>query len=276
MRWSRMLAMVVVLALFGLEVRAGLDGDEVIVSGRYPTQDDVTESQAVVVGRWQGDTARIPWSGLNRATIKVEPDRIIINLRCGYSRCHWNYGRDVFRGFAISDLDWSDPPGPPIGVRVRSSIFFDPDRVQLGTNEILIETTFMSYWAGDVIEIDLQFAPQVSIDIVPRNSRNAIGRSRWVPVAILGSWQVDVSQIDPFSLRFGPGEALGARSSHSHLSYRLVVKDINQDGHYDLVTRFRTADAAIPTDAIEACLSGELDGRPFVACDAINTKRRKH
>ena len=49
---------------------------------------------------------------------------------------------------------------------------------------------------------------------------------------------------------------------------------MNRDGFHDLVFSFGARQAGIPLDATEACLSGEIDGLPFTACDDVQVRSR--
>ena len=106
----------------------------------------------------------------------------------------------------------------------------------------------------------------VSTDIKPGGGRNAINPfSRGVvPVAILGSEDFHVADIDVTTLAFGPDRAPPARVAGRRRD------DVNADGFPDLLAHFRTEDAGIAIGDTEACLTGEtLDGMPFEGCDAI-------
>jgi hypothetical protein len=105
------------------------------------------------------------------------------------------------------------------------------------------------------------------IDIKPGSDLNAINPSSHgvIPVAILGSDQLDVADIDVTSLTFGFGDALPATASSQN-------RDVDADGFPDLLLHFRIAETGVEIGDTEACLSGEtLDGTPFSGCDTIRT-----
>ena len=105
-----------------------------------------------------------------------------------------------------------------------------------------------------------------AIDIKPASDRNLIHPRRpgFVRVALLGSDDFDVGEIDPSSLTFGPDGA-------APLPLRRF-RDANGDGFTDFVTRYPTKQTGIEIGDIEACLGGELaDGTPFEGCDRIET-----
>lgn len=108
-------------------------------------------------------------------------------------------------------------------------------------------------------------APTVSIDIRPGTELNPIdpGSRALVPVAILGSIDFDVSEVDVKTLAFGPD---GARA------FRLVrpMVDVNRDGLEDLLTFYRASRSGIENGDSEACLSfRNVHGIRFTGCDAI-------
>ncbi len=113
---------------------------------------------------------------------------------------------------------------------------------------------------------------RVGIDIVPEKRRNALqpGRRELVPVAILGSPGFDVLRVDRASLAFGPS---GATPSNVR-GWR--ARDVNGDGHMDLVTFYRARETGLVSGDSRACLSGAtVSGTAFEGCDAVDTAPRK-
>jgi hypothetical protein len=107
------------------------------------------------------------------------------------------------------------------------------------------------------------------IDVKPGSDPNSINlRSRGlIPVAVLGSDDVDVSRIDATTLAFGPAGAAPAHGTH--------LEDVDEDGFVDLLGHFETGETGIEPGAEEACLSGVIAGTAFQACDAIRTVPRR-
>ena len=149
-----------------------------------------------------------------------------------------------------------------IGFEVESSGFFDPARVELRPREILIDLIFSAWQDGDSIRIVPVFAPQVAIDL----RSTPAPRTGHIGVAILGSEEIDVREVDLASLRFGPGEATLASADSKPQWLRAKLSDVNRDGETDLDVSFSAADAELPSDAEEACLRGRVGGLAFLAC----------
>jgi hypothetical protein len=84
-------------------------------------------------------------------------------------------------------------------------------------------------------------------------------------VAILGSPDFDVLDVDPATLAFGPNGAAPAREVRPR--HR---RDVNGDDALDLVVRFRYGETGLPLGESQACLVGVAGGHPFEGCDAVN------
>ena len=120
----------------------------------------------------------------------------------------------------------------------------------------------------DQLRVVTQCGLTVEIDIRPGSAANPINPNSngVVPVAILGSNDFDVNDVDRSTLEFGPG---GATPSHKALGH---LEDVNNDGFMDLVSHYKIKDAGIAQGDIGACVTGETNGNiPFEGCDSIRT-----
>ncbi len=62
-----------------------------------------------------------------------------------------------------------------------------------------------------------------------------------IPVAILGSADFDVTNVDVTTVKFGPAEAVPFKG-------KAAFEDANVDGYVDLVFHFRVRDTGITED----------------------------
>jgi hypothetical protein len=150
-----------------------------------------------------------------------------------------------------------------------SSSFFQGDETEWFRLSAA-DTAPWRFVTGDVehvFSLEGVVALSVSLDIKPGSDPSVVNPlSRGVvPVAIFGSDDFDVADIDVMSLTFGFGDALPASVSRRN-------RDVDADGFPDLLLHFRIAETGIEIGDTEACLSGEtLDGTPFSGCDTIRT-----
>jgi hypothetical protein len=107
---------------------------------------------------------------------------------------------------------------------------------------------------------------EIVIDIKPGNEVNNINPlSRGViPVAILGSEEFVVDEIDVSTITFGRGLASPAHRKGAHRA------NVDGDEWPDLLVHFRTEEAGIAVGDTAACVVAEtVDGVEVVGCDAI-------
>jgi hypothetical protein len=122
---------------------------------------------------------------------------------------------------------------------------------------------------GDWIRVVTAPTIEVGIDIKPGSFPNSfnINGNGVIPVAVLGSDTLDVTEIDLSTLSFAGLDVRVKGNGDPQCS----VKDTNGDGHDDLVCQFvDDPDNWIPDDGT-ATLTGQLnDGTVFHGTDSIN------
>jgi hypothetical protein len=114
----------------------------------------------------------------------------------------------------------------------------------------------------------------IEIDINPGFFPNIINtRMNFViSVALLGSENFDVADIDVTTLRFGPGEASPAHDLTDLFTYNNHLQDVNLDGFMDLMTHFPMQDTGIACGDESATLTGSLlSGYPIEGTDSVRT-----
>jgi len=111
----------------------------------------------------------------------------------------------------------------------------------------------------------------VDIDIKPGSAPNCfkIDGHGVIPVAILGSPNLDVSNVDQGTLKFG-GLEVGLRGNKSPMC---GMDDADGDGHLDLVCQFQDDSSAWEAGSDEATLTGDLvNGGSIKGTDSICLK----
>ena len=118
----------------------------------------------------------------------------------------------------------------------------------------------------------------VDIDIKPGSFPNSINTRSMgvVPVAILGSANFDVTQVDVTTLTFGPNSASPDHDLTDLDTYFEHLQDVNEDGFLDLVSHYKQKETGIACGDTEATLSGNLlpafSGTPIEGTDSVNPK----
>ena len=121
------------------------------------------------------------------------------------------------------------------------------------------------------IEKEILVSPgEIEIDIRPNTIK--LSNKGVIPVVILGSAGLDVTDIDVMTLAFGPKGASPALDLTDATVYSRYLKDVNGDGFMDLISHYRTQDTGIAKGDTEACLTGETTGGVAIwGCDDIRT-----
>ena len=112
-----------------------------------------------------------------------------------------------------------------------------------------------------------QCSREVAIDIRPRSDANKINpnSSKNINVAIFSANGFDATTVDPNTVRFG---ATGTEAAPIHVALR----DINEDGHFDMVLRFEIQDTEIKCGDPSAFLTGQtFNGVSFIGSSPITT-----
>ncbi len=107
---------------------------------------------------------------------------------------------------------------------------------------------------------------EVDLDIKPGSARNPVhvGSRGVIPMVLYGADDFAVEDVDPSTLRFGPGEAAIAHANGPH------PVDHDGDGLLDWMIHMPTPESAIAEGDVEACLDGEtFDGVAFFGCDLV-------
>ena len=122
----------------------------------------------------------------------------------------------------------------------------------------------------DDFEAIIQCAPlQVEVDIKPGSDPNCFNNDGHgvIPVAILGSVDFDVYQIDAGTVSL-QGLVVSARGKSNKLQAH--YEDVNGDGHTDLVVQIEDQDGTFSQGSGVANLTGFLlDGTEIIGSDSI-------
>lgn len=108
----------------------------------------------------------------------------------------------------------------------------------------------------------------VAIDVKPGNKKNCFNPNGHgvVPVAVLGSADFDVTEIDPATLLFGPFEV----RSRGKKGLKCKIKDVNHDGFDDYICKFEDNGEWDENQTATATLVGQtFGGASFEGTDAI-------
>jgi hypothetical protein len=163
-------------------------------------------------------------------------------------------------GSALEDVDLLDAEGP--------TPQFTPDVA--GHYVIELEVSDGAESSFDSVMVVALLESEIVIDIHPGSTVNPVNPNLKgvLPVAILGSALLDVTQIDARSLRFGTG-----MTPETHGKGHL--EDVNDDGLLDLLGHYAVLSSGIRVGDKQACLTATLGGTVFGGCDRIRTVPRR-
>ncbi len=176
---------------------------------------------------------------------------------------------DTLGGFAIeSPL----PPGPTSiyltgEVRIEP-VSGEPEMERLWEQCETVRQSFLeaAKEVPTVGPVEGDFQP-VGIDIHPGSDENPVNPKKKgvIPVAILGSSDFDLSQLDTATLTFGPGGAPVANRGHQR-------RDVDGDGITDRVVHFDARSAGIECHDTLAFVHGEtVGGEDVQGFDTLTT-----
>nr|NIP55713.1 hypothetical protein [Phycisphaerae bacterium]NIU12016.1 hypothetical protein [Phycisphaerae bacterium]NIW11431.1 hypothetical protein [Gammaproteobacteria bacterium]NIW96206.1 hypothetical protein [Phycisphaerae bacterium]NIX02206.1 hypothetical protein [Phycisphaerae bacterium] len=112
---------------------------------------------------------------------------------------------------------------------------------------------------------------QVAIDIKPGSDPNCFNNNGKgaVPVAVFGSEELNVADIDPATLTL---EGMPVKSVGKKGRLLAHFEDVDLDGYVDLVVQFQDVDGTFSPESVEAMLEGSLyDGTAIYGYDAVCT-----
>lgn len=170
------------------------------------------------------------------------------------------------------------PPDVRLELVAAGSVEIDgpltaPERVVVLDPGVLVLCPMLRLLDTEVVSrhhLELEAALERPVELALAAPR---GRARAHPAllptlvaAVLGSDALDVRDVDPRSLRFGPDRVPPARRGRWGL--RIGYRDVDRDGHQDLVARFGTSGIALGDE--EVCLTGAtVDGPAIAGCTSL-------
>lgn len=123
--------------------------------------------------------------------------------------------------------------------------------------------------SGAAYVMELAQALIVQIDILPDSDENCFNNdgNGVIPVAILGSADLDATEVDPSTVRL---EGMEVQAAGKAGNLQAQIEDVNSDGFDDLVVHIEDVDGTFTSGSGTAQLSGELlDGTPIRGTDEI-------
>lgn len=240
-----------------------------------PLLTDIVTYEALVIDEASGQTLASggpwPWEDLSSQSMAGNmsgPGRTIV------VKCRDAAGQTIFGGM-INNANLTVPFSPflPPNPSGQVSLTFNAENYTL---VVLLNGT---YFVGEMLLLPAQDDPVVPtvkavvVDIKPGSAKNPFNvKSKGVlPVAIPGSSEVDVSQIDAASVKLAGVTPL-----------RCDLTDVNADGYADLVFQFRDQDIAgvlagvADGEVVELQVTGALlDATAIEGTDTVTVIRKK-
>jgi hypothetical protein len=122
---------------------------------------------------------------------------------------------------------------------------------------------------GYIVEYPIPTGVTCVIDIKPGSDPNCFNNDGKgvIPVAILGSADLDVSEIDASTVELESMAVKAVGKSNKLLAH---IEDVNEDGFDDLVVQIEDSDCVFSPGDTTATVTGNLsDGTPFEGTDTI-------
>ncbi len=162
-------------------------------------------------------------------------------------------------------------PGLPLAGNPVASLFsWTPAIDQVGFHVVVF---FASSTGGGFTQCSVTLEVieeiQVEIDIKPGSDPNCFNNngSGVIPVAVLGSAEFDVSEIDPSSVKLAGLDLRAVGKSNKLLAH---IEDVNNDGFDDLVVQIEDQNGTFMSGNSTAELTGTLfSGTPIKGTDEI-------
>jgi hypothetical protein len=126
----------------------------------------------------------------------------------------------------------------------------------------------------DAVQVLTRRRIDIDIDILPNNPNNAVNPESLgvLRVAVLGSAEFDVADVDVLTLGFGPGFGPPEHDICEPEYLSPHVSDVSDDLYDDLVVHFRVPESEIAFGDVEACVTGgTIGGDEIRGCDALHT-----
>ena len=169
----------------------------------------------------------------------------------------------------LGDLVVEDPPG-----RGYFPLLADSPAINSGNPDACPRTDQLGLprvGPCDIGSVEFQGRMLVSVDIRPKKDANRINPSstKDINVAIFSVDGFDATTVNANTVRFG---ATGIEAAPIHVALR----DIDGDGHLDMVVRFQIQDTGIKCGDTSAFLAGQISGGPsFIGSSPLTTVQCK-